>query len=267
MKDDKAFIPAKFSNDFMFSRIMHDDHDLCKQLIESILDIEIDHIEEVDSQVSDISIMRKSVCYDVYLRSSNESICVEMQASKYQDLGKRIRYYHARMDHRFMNKGIRYCEIKPAYVIAICTFDPFNKGLPVYTFKPCCLENSEVDGKYEQEDIIINTKGDISFASPAIAKLIQYIESGKPVSDDSLTLSLADAVDRINQDEREWVTEMITKEMSDSVERKLIAEAYFAKGEARGKAEERNALLTQLNELVASGANPQEILAKLEESR
>ena len=44
-------------------------------------------------------------------------------------------------------KGASYTSLKESYIIFICTFDPFEKGLSHYTFKTRCLQNSEVDIK------------------------------------------------------------------------------------------------------------------------
>ena len=37
--------------------------------------------------------------------------------------------------------------LNESYIIFICTFDPFEKGLSHYTFKTRCLQDSEVDIK------------------------------------------------------------------------------------------------------------------------
>ena len=42
------------------------------------------------------------------------------------ELDKRARYYHANMDLDFLEQGQPYENLKPSYVIFICTFDRFN---------------------------------------------------------------------------------------------------------------------------------------------
>ncbi len=48
-------------------------------------------------------------------------------------------------------KGDDYSELKDSYILFICKNDPFHKddktnfGLPCYTFKNICIENSNVN--------------------------------------------------------------------------------------------------------------------------
>ena len=46
------------------------------------------------------------------------------------------------MDVDCLLRGQSYAELKDSYVLFICTQDPFNKGLPVYTFENTCREES-----------------------------------------------------------------------------------------------------------------------------
>ena len=46
------------------------------------------------------------------------------------------------MDVDCLLRGQNYAELKDSYVLFICTQDPFNKGLPVYTFENTCREES-----------------------------------------------------------------------------------------------------------------------------
>ena len=52
-----------------------------------------------------------------------------------EDIGKRTRYYQSMIDIDSLLKGAVYSELKESYVIFICTSDPFESGLPVYTFE------------------------------------------------------------------------------------------------------------------------------------
>ncbi len=81
-----------------------------------------------------------------------------MQVGTAQNLPKRVRYYEACIDFDEMEKGMKYNELHNSYVIFICTFDPFGKGLPCYSFNNVCQEDSDVylnDGRYS---LFFNTK-------------------------------------------------------------------------------------------------------------
>ena len=95
---------------------------------------------------------------DVYLKDENKVINVEMQASNHGDLPRRARYYQAAADIDTTPKGSEYSDLKQNYVIFICTFDPFDKNFPRYTFQYTC---QETDHQLKLEDgslrIFLNT--------------------------------------------------------------------------------------------------------------
>ena len=70
------------TNDFMFGKVMRN-AEICKKLIETILDIEIDHIEYPEEQKTiDISVEARGVRLDVYVKDGAGSVYdIEMQAS------------------------------------------------------------------------------------------------------------------------------------------------------------------------------------------
>ena len=77
---------------------------------------------------------------------------IEMQCSNSprNDLAKRSRFYQSLIDGELLDKGKPYEELNPSYVIFICTFDPFHRGLPIYTFTHCCKEDNRVQLKDEE---------------------------------------------------------------------------------------------------------------------
>ena len=71
------------------------------------------------------------------------------------------------------------------YVIFICTFDLFNKGRHIYTFKNFCAEDKEIelnDGAYT---IFLNTKGKLDDVSPELKNFLNFVGQGKIVKGDS----------------------------------------------------------------------------------
>ena len=80
-------------------------------------------------------------------------------------------------------KGASYTALNESYVIFICTFDPFEKGLPHYTFKTCCLQDSEVDIKDGAIKEIFNAKAYATEEDVEISAFLKYIDS-KEATDD-----------------------------------------------------------------------------------
>ena len=88
-----------FVNDFMFAKVMRN-RKLCKQLLEVILDVAIEHIEYLEEQKTiDHTVDAKSVRLDVYVKDDKHTIYnVEMQTSNPKNLPKRSRYYQGMID-------------------------------------------------------------------------------------------------------------------------------------------------------------------------
>ena len=80
------------------------------------------------------------------------------------------------MDVLSLKPGEDYNDLQEGYVIFICTFDPFGKGLLRYTFERVCLENGEPlnDGS---KIIILNTKGTSNDISEELVHFLGYFEN------------------------------------------------------------------------------------------
>ena len=82
-----------------------------------------------------------------------------------------------------MLKGSSYTSLNESYIIFLCTFDPFEKGLPHYTFKTRCLQDSEVDIKDGAIKEIFNATAYATEEDVEISAFLKYIDS-KEATDD-----------------------------------------------------------------------------------
>ena len=80
-------------------------------------------------------------------------------------------------------KGASYTSLNESYIIFLCTFDPFEKGLPHYTFKTRCLQDSEVDIKDGAIKEIFNATAYATEEDVEISAFLKYIDS-KEATDD-----------------------------------------------------------------------------------
>lgn len=146
-----------FSDDFMFGAIMQNPK-ICKKVLELLLGIKIDHVEYPELQKS-ISpyYAKKGVRLDVYVADSDKVFDVECQSYKIANIGKRMRYYQSMLDIDSFLKGTDYSELKESYIIFICLDDPFEKGLPLYSFERKCSENSSIELKDESHFLVFNS--------------------------------------------------------------------------------------------------------------
>ena len=154
----KRWEDLDITDDFIFTRVMRNKR-LCRTLLEMILKVKVGKIKFLTSHHAiQIDPNAKGIIMDVYLKDENKVINVEMQASNHGDLPRRARYYQAAADIDTTPKGSECKDLKQNYVIFICTFDPFDKNFPRYTFQYTC---QETDHQLKLEDgslrIFLNT--------------------------------------------------------------------------------------------------------------
>ncbi len=142
---NKTLKELNLEDDFLFAKVMSD-KEICKELLEKILEIEIEKVEMVEEQKTiDLLLESKGIRLDVYVKDENSTIYnVEMQRGKHKNLPKRLRYYQGSIDLDLVSKGEDYRKLAKSYIIFICTFDLFNKGRHKYTFQNVCSEDSSI---------------------------------------------------------------------------------------------------------------------------
>jgi len=138
----KSVEELTFTDDFMFGTIMKN-KSICKGILERLLHIKVGKIEYPSLQKTIAPFYEsKGIRLDVYVAETSRVFDIEIQTSIPPDLPKRTRYYQSLMDVDNLLRGQSYTELKDSYVIFICTQDPFDKGLPVYTFENTCREDN-----------------------------------------------------------------------------------------------------------------------------
>lgn len=140
-----------FTDDGMFQAVLRDP-EISAELVERLLHVKVDHVEypELEKTIAPFY-STKGVRLDVFLKDSDKIIDVEMQSKVRKNLGKRSRYYQSMVDCDSLLKGEDYSSLKESYILFICKDDPFKDeddegyGLPCYTFRNACMEDSEVN--------------------------------------------------------------------------------------------------------------------------
>ncbi len=135
---------ATIANNFIFYKVMRNNPDVCKELLEILLEIEIESIEIRSEETVETDFGSKGIRLDVYAKNTNQAFNLEMQASDTKELPERARYYQGSIDVDCLKSGQKYKDLKDSYVIFICIPDIFEKGLACYSFENLCRENSNI---------------------------------------------------------------------------------------------------------------------------
>ncbi len=179
----KSFDELTIADDYMFYRVM-ENTDICKTLLNIVLHDKTDTITDIQLQrtIADAG-SAKGVRFDVWAKDCNGTIYdVEMQAINKDDLARRIRYYQSAIDVSVLDKNQPYEALPDTFIIFFCTFDYLEQGLPVYTFKTLCTENTKIHLADGIIKIILNSKAAEKETNPALKSFLQYM-NGKAGSD------------------------------------------------------------------------------------
>ena len=123
---------------------MRNNPDVCKRLLEILLEIEIDKINIYQEETIDVDYASKGVRLDVYAKNATQAFNVEMQTTNTKELAERARYYQGVIDVDCLNSGQHYKDLKDSYVIFICIDDIFEKGRAKYIFENLCIDEPSI---------------------------------------------------------------------------------------------------------------------------
>ena len=249
----KKYEELDITDPFIFAKVMSE-KELCKPLLENILNIKIRDIVYVDyEETIQMTAKSKGIRLDIYVEDDDNTVFnLEMQTTTYKELPKRSRYYQGIIDLNMIEKGEPYDILKESYVIFICTFDFFEKGRSVYEFENVCLEDSEIKLNDGTHKIFLNTKGDKSDINKELKSLLEYFDGSEPESE--LTRKIDRKVIAARKNER-WRREYMSLQMEMNLKYREGLKAGEEKGRALGQSEgkiETQKNINRLNKILLS---------------
>ena len=185
------------ANNFIFCKVLEENPDVCKELLEMLLDIKIDRIEQPKSeQTFKTDFDSRGIRLDVYVKDgTGRCFDIEIQTSSYMQLAKRARYYQGLMDVDSIQFGQEYSALKDSYVIFLCLGDAFGHRLPVYTFRYRAEEDKNILMNDGTVNIFFNATMYDKMQSENLRSFFRYL-CGKN-SDDNFTDRLSALVERV----------------------------------------------------------------------
>ena len=255
--DSPKFLP--FTDDRIFMNVMRSPK-ICRALLELILPNEeigairlkksdnplIDNSEIDEGADENLSVETQKtlkletdahgVRFDAFVASSKLWADIEMQTDNDSKIDKRARYYHANMDLDFLEQGQSYENLKPSYVIFICTFDRFKRDEPVYFFRSWDVEKGLPldDLSYT---IVLNTKCSPEKVPEALKPFYEYLNDPKKNQASELTRMIDERVRKFNSDE--WRKRYMTFEYILNEQKRESEAIGFEKGRSEGAALEK----------------------------
>ena len=229
--DAKKYEELGFTDDFMFCKVLTNNPDLCHEMLELVIGKKVGRFVHMEKQKPvEITADGKGVRFDVYSEDDEDTVFdCEMQTTDNQNLPKRTRYYQGMIDLNLIERGADYSELKKSYIIFICPFDAFGKGLHKYTFRNRCLEDPELELNDEATKIFLCAGGNADDVSKEMKDFLDYISGKEGTSE--FVKRLDGEVQKARAHE-EWRMEYMTLLMRD----KEMMRKGIEKGRAEGLA-------------------------------
>jgi predicted transposase/invertase (TIGR01784 family) len=250
-----------FENDFVFGAVLRSDLDLCRRVLEAVLDMPIDHVDLVQTQKAvDVSTRAKSIRLDVYVADGSGMVYdIEMQCLNDRALSRRARYYQSLLDAEQLDKGAGYDELPDTFVIFFCTFDPFKRGYRRYTFKQACAEDPSIRASDGAMRVFVSSVGKRGEASEELESLLDYLNAGYH-GQEGLVADIEAGVHRVLSSD-EMRRQFVMLEMKIRDERRAALQQGLEEGRAEGRADTLTAIARLQNELVRQGRQDELIAA------
>ena len=237
---------ATIQDNFIFSKTMELFPELCRQLLELILDINIKQISYPEREKTiETRIDGKGIRLDVFVQDqrAKRTFDVEMQVSNSSHLDMRIRYYQALLDMDSLKRGQHYGSLNESFIIFICPFDRFKQGRHFYSFSERCDQDFSLILKNKVHHIFLSTKGTFNDMPPDLIAFLNYVDSG--IVSGKFVEQLDAAVYSIKSNEKVR-HDFMTLQMA-LLEERIEGEQYgFAQGIEQGRNEERELLALKL---------------------
>ena len=205
------------ADNFIFCKVLEDNPEVCKHLIEILLNLKIDRIEKPAAEKSlKTDFISHGIRFDVYVKDGNgRSFDIEIQTTHSTSLAKRARYYQGLMDVDNVQHGTGYDVLNESYVVFLCMGDAFGKGFPVYTFRYRADEDKDFLMDDGTVNIFFNAKKYDTMKSEELRAFFKYLCGKDPSS--GFTDRLSALVERVKTN-AQWRHRFMTWEQEMAIQ-------------------------------------------------
>ena len=205
----KAWEDLTIRDNYMFQRVMRDKQ-LCKQMLEEILEQPIRDIHYMETELTlQASYASRGARLDVYIEDEANTIYdVEMQVRNDDGdaLPQRMRYYQSQIDAEILAKGADFSDLRKTLIIFICPFDPIGRNWHLYKYENLCVRDPSLHLNDGAEKIILNTKGEGEHIAPQLQAFMNYVNG--VASLDPFVQALDHRLNEVKRNEQERVSYM-----------------------------------------------------------
>lgn len=239
----KPWEELTFADNFLFCKIMEDSPELCRQLLELLLDIRIGRIEQPQSErTMQEALGAKAVRFDVYAKDDSRIFDIEIQTTDAQNLPERARYYQSVIDMDNLSKGENYTRLKDTYVIFLCLKDIFRRRLPVYFFENTCRADKTLTLGDRAYKVFFNAANCDTLKSDEMRNFFRFLKGERAESVFSKRIAEKVAFAKQNM---QWRKQYMTWQQTIDVEKMFAFEEGHVAGVQEGIRESARNLLKE----------------------
>mgnify|MGYP002740876592 CR=1 FL=1 len=215
---NKRLQDLTIKDNFMFCAVMSEEEN-CTRFLEMVLGFPISRIDVSYERNMVYHPEYKGIRLDVYAKDqNNKRYNVEMQVKRDVALVKRSRYYHSQMDMELLAAGTSYEELPDTFVIFLCDYDPFGRGLYCYTCAMQCKEDASVECDDGCQTIYLSTKGKNTEKIPeSLVRFLKFVaadmEQSESDFEDEFVGQLQKAIHNVKESREMGERYMIFEEM------------------------------------------------------
>lgn len=239
----KPWEELTFADNFLFCKIMEDSPELCRQLLELLLNIRIGRIEQPQSErTMQEALGAKAVRFDVYAKDDSRIFDIEIQTTDAQNLPERARYYQSVIDMDNLSKGENYTRLKDTYVIFLCLKDIFRRRLPVYFFENTCRADKTLTLGDRAYKVFFNAANCDTLKSDEMRNFFRFLKGERAESVFSKRIAEKVAFAKQNL---QWRKQYMTWQQTIDVEKMFAFEEGHVAGVQEGIRESARNLLKE----------------------
>ena len=179
-----------------FARIVFKDKDSSLEVLKSLGIVDYNEIVTHHETQYDIkNPNQRSIVLDIYVITDKKHIDIEIENNRSRASAKRGRLHVSEIDVHLTLPNDDFEKLLDVVVVFICSFDPFNMSLPVYTVTRMIEETNEkyndgtkiiyVNGTYNGDDEVGRLVHDLKCTDPSLMynetlrKRVQYFKESK----------------------------------------------------------------------------------------
>lgn len=171
----RDFKDLTISDNFIFSWVMRKEEN-AKAFLEALLGKRISKVVFTDAEESyKDGLSVHGIRLDVYVEDGEGTVYdIEMQALEQKGIEKRVRFYQSGIDRKILEVGKDYTELRDSFIIFICTYDPFDKGLAVYE-KESKLKSTDLPYEDGSHAFILNANYKVANGSKELIEFLDFV--------------------------------------------------------------------------------------------